>query len=248
MVSSRANSAPTSFSIASGAKSIALFSLLALESTACARAAPTVAGDRTGLFFGYGGLRAHWSDLSLAAGVISPGRGGMGRLAVLPFGVRTQDEEGSVVPGTPGSAPANVRIVRLPCTGRIDFNLISQCARRPDQLGFKDLWTMEELVGRVETTAIPEPLQLLSFAAAHTPTIRLGVAVLVLLIVGGVLAFAFDRPLAMVGRAVQWVLNETIRRRRKVSELPKRLLNVRDFVRATMGRRSVTAVGVPGEA
>ena len=39
----------------------------------------------------------------------------------------------------------------------------------------------------------------------------LGVAVLVLLIVGGVLAFAFDRPLAMVGRAVQWVLNETIR-------------------------------------
>lgn len=33
--------------------------------------------------------------------------------AVLPFGVRTQDEEGSVVPGTPGSAPANVRIVRI---------------------------------------------------------------------------------------------------------------------------------------
>ena len=26
--------------------------------------------------------------------------------AVLPFGVRTQDEAGSVVPGTPGSAPA----------------------------------------------------------------------------------------------------------------------------------------------
>ncbi len=33
--------------------------------------------------------------------------------AVLPFGVRTQDEEGSVVPGTPGSAPAKVRIVRI---------------------------------------------------------------------------------------------------------------------------------------
>jgi hypothetical protein len=70
----------------------------------------------------------------------------------------------------------------------------------------------------------------------------LGVAVLVLLIVGGVLAFAFDRPLASVGRAVQWVLNETIRRRRKVSDLPRRLLNVRDFVRATIGRRWKAAV------
>jgi len=70
----------------------------------------------------------------------------------------------------------------------------------------------------------------------------LGVAVLVLLIVGGVLAFAFDRPLAMVGRAVQWVLNETIRRHRKVTELPQRLLNVRNFVRATIGRRWKGAV------
>ena len=33
--------------------------------------------------------------------------------AVLPFGVRTQDEEGVVVPGTPGSAPAKPRILRI---------------------------------------------------------------------------------------------------------------------------------------
>jgi predicted secreted protein len=33
--------------------------------------------------------------------------------AVLPFGVRTQDEEGLVVPGTPGSAPAKPRILRI---------------------------------------------------------------------------------------------------------------------------------------
>ena len=29
--------------------------------------------------------------------------------AVLPFGVRTQDEDGVVVPGTPGSAPTTPR-------------------------------------------------------------------------------------------------------------------------------------------
>jgi predicted secreted protein len=33
--------------------------------------------------------------------------------AVLPFGVRTQAEEGPVVPGTPESAPARPRLVRI---------------------------------------------------------------------------------------------------------------------------------------
>jgi predicted secreted protein len=33
--------------------------------------------------------------------------------AVLPFGVHTQSEAGSVVPGTPESAPARFRIWRL---------------------------------------------------------------------------------------------------------------------------------------
>ncbi|MGE3065419.1 MAG: DUF1467 family protein [Hyphomicrobiaceae bacterium] len=33
--------------------------------------------------------------------------------AVLPLGVRTQDEAGDVVPGTPGSAPVHPRLVRV---------------------------------------------------------------------------------------------------------------------------------------
>ena len=33
--------------------------------------------------------------------------------AVLPFGVRTQGEEGEVVPGTPHSAPARFRVLRI---------------------------------------------------------------------------------------------------------------------------------------
>lgn len=33
--------------------------------------------------------------------------------AVLPFGVRTQDEDGTVEPGTPGSAPANWKPWRI---------------------------------------------------------------------------------------------------------------------------------------
>jgi predicted secreted protein len=33
--------------------------------------------------------------------------------AVLPFGVRTQHEDGSVVPGTPESAPAKQQMLRI---------------------------------------------------------------------------------------------------------------------------------------
>ncbi|MEQ1711248.1 MAG: DUF1467 family protein [Hyphomicrobium sp.] len=33
--------------------------------------------------------------------------------AVLPFGLRTQGEAGEVVPGTPDSAPARVRMLRV---------------------------------------------------------------------------------------------------------------------------------------
>jgi uncharacterized protein (TIRG00374 family) len=70
----------------------------------------------------------------------------------------------------------------------------------------------------------------------------LGAAVLVLLVVGGVLAFAFDRPLEFVGRATQWVLNGTIRRNNKIVDLPDKLLAERDFVRTTIGRRWRAAI------
>jgi uncharacterized protein (TIRG00374 family) len=65
----------------------------------------------------------------------------------------------------------------------------------------------------------------------------LGAVVLLLLIVAGVLAFTVDRPLALTGRGTEWVLNKTIRRRRKITDLPKKLLAERDFVRTTIGRR-----------
>jgi predicted secreted protein len=33
--------------------------------------------------------------------------------AILPIGVRTQGEEGAIVPGTPASAPAHPRLLRV---------------------------------------------------------------------------------------------------------------------------------------
>jgi uncharacterized protein (TIRG00374 family) len=75
-----------------------------------------------------------------------------------------------------------------------------------------------------------------------TTSAYLGAVVLALLVVAGVLAFAFDRPLADAGRALQWVLNGTVRRKRKIIGLPDLLLAERDFVRETIGRRWKAAV------
>jgi uncharacterized protein (TIRG00374 family) len=70
----------------------------------------------------------------------------------------------------------------------------------------------------------------------------LGAVVVLLLIGGGVLAFAFDRPLELAGRAVQWLLNTTIRRHHKIADLPQKLLVQRDFIRSTIGEHWQRAV------
>jgi probable F420-dependent oxidoreductase len=57
-----------------------------------------------------------------------------------------------------------------------DAALAARFCRRAEELGYAGLWCMENVGGaRVQLA----PLQLLPFAAAHTTTIRLGVAVLI---------------------------------------------------------------------
>jgi uncharacterized protein (TIRG00374 family) len=70
----------------------------------------------------------------------------------------------------------------------------------------------------------------------------LGAAVLVALLAGGTAAFLGDKPLELAGRAIQWLLNATVRRRKHVTDIPQRLLADRDFVRAKVGRRWKTTL------
>jgi hypothetical protein len=79
----------------------------------------------------------------------------------------------------------------------------------------------------------------------------LGAIAFVLVLVVGALVMSTDRPLALTGRALQWLLNKTVRRRRSpTTDLPQRLLQIRDFVRTTLGARwktaLLTAVGTIG--
>ena len=63
----------------------------------------------------------------------------------------------------------------------------------------------------------------------------LGIAVLALLLAVAALAFVRDEPLGFAGRAVQWLLNRTVRRRRPVQGLANEFLTARDFIRSTLG-------------
>ena len=65
----------------------------------------------------------------------------------------------------------------------------------------------------------------------------LGAVVFVLLLAAGALILGTDRPLELMGRAAQWLLNRTARRRRPITDLPQRLISARDFVRTTLGRQ-----------
>jgi uncharacterized protein (TIRG00374 family) len=98
-------------------------------------------------------------------------------------------------------------------------------------------------------TALALPVLALPVILAGAPIDRglatsayLGAIVLVLLVIGGVAIFAFDRPLTMAAQALQWVLNKTVRRKHPTSDLPQRLLRQRDFVRGTIGHRWQAAV------
>ncbi len=65
----------------------------------------------------------------------------------------------------------------------------------------------------------------------------LGIIVLALLLAAAAAAFLSDKPLELSGRAIQWLLNETVRRDHHVRGLPKELLADRDFIRTTLGDR-----------
>jgi predicted secreted protein len=59
--------------------------------------------------------------------------------AVLPIGLRTQGEEGSVVPGTPESAPLHPRLIRVSVLTTIISTVIYSAVWAAIQYGLIDL-------------------------------------------------------------------------------------------------------------
>ena len=74
----------------------------------------------------------------------------------------------------------------------------------------------------------------------------LGLAGFVLFVAGGIVVLATDQPLAIVGRALQWLWNKSWGRHKKTAGLDRRLLSQRDQIRSVLGRdwrRAVLLVG-----
>jgi predicted secreted protein len=65
--------------------------------------------------------------------------------AVLPIGVRTQSEDGSVVPGTPESAPTAPRLIRVVVLTTLISGLLFAAAWAAVRYGWIDL---TQLIGR----------------------------------------------------------------------------------------------------
>lgn len=65
--------------------------------------------------------------------------------AVLPIGVRTQGEDGSVVPGTPESAPTAPRLIRVVLLTTLISGLLFGAAWAAVRYGLIDL---TQLIGR----------------------------------------------------------------------------------------------------
>ena len=70
----------------------------------------------------------------------------------------------------------------------------------------------------------------------------LGVSLFVIMLAAGVAAFAYDRPLRVVGRITALGLNRTVRRHAHVVDLPERLLHERDSLLGAFGRQWKSAV------
>jgi uncharacterized protein (TIRG00374 family) len=92
------------------------------------------------------------------------------------------------------------------------------------------------------TLALPAILGGVPVSHGLSAALYLGLAVLALLLTATAAAFASDRPLELTGRAIQRLLNATVRRREHVTGIPEDLLAQRDFIRATLGTHWKEAV------
>ncbi|MDA0352496.1 MAG: LLM class flavin-dependent oxidoreductase [Chloroflexi bacterium] len=81
------------------------------------------------------------------------------------------------MPNLPPNFRAGFALPQVFPSGQIDVAEIRSVARAAEAAGFADLWTQEQLIGTAQSL---EPLTLLSYVAAVTERIRLGVSVLVL--------------------------------------------------------------------
>jgi len=75
-----------------------------------------------------------------------------------------------------GNMSCGIAIPQVFTEDPIDLDLIREFASRAEDLGYDSLWVQERIIGTADSL---EPLNLLSYLAASTKSIRLGTAVII---------------------------------------------------------------------
>jgi probable F420-dependent oxidoreductase len=71
--------------------------------------------------------------------------------------------------------PLGIAVPQTFLDGRVDTRRIRDVVQRAEQLGFESAWVVEQILSRISAL---EPVELLTWVAAHTTRLRLGAAVL----------------------------------------------------------------------
>ena len=132
----------------------------------------------------------------------------------------------------PGGNPVGAALqYRLLVTGGLDPTRIGTGLTAVSLINLATLFAMP---------VFPLPAILLGIVVVDqglSRAIWLGVAAFVLLVGGGAVLLLANRPITVVGRAIQWVLNAMPRHKPRVSELAERLTAERDIIRRTLGKQ-----------
>jgi uncharacterized protein (TIRG00374 family) len=145
----------------------------------------------------------------------------------------TANAVGKIVPG--GGATASAFQIGMLARAGVEPGRAGTALASAGALDFAVLLALPVL-------AVPAILAGVPIGKSLEVAVYLGIAVLILLIATGAVAFLTNRPMAAVGRAAEWLLNKTVRRKKPVRGLPEKLFAEREFVRTTLGSHWAGAV------
>jgi uncharacterized protein (TIRG00374 family) len=153
------------------------------------------------------------------------------------FGVATAQIVGNafsrIVPGGPAAG------------GALQYRLLVRSGLDPTQVGTgltsASLISYATLFG-LPLLSIPAIVFIAPAPRGLTQGVWVGAALFVVTVAAGAVVLRTERPLELVGRAIQWVLNHTRRHRPAVSDLPATLVNERNAIREQLGSRWWLAV------
>ena len=155
--------------------------------------------------------------------------------------LRTKDRFAVVTSGLAGNALTSVLPLGSAAGAALEYRMLSKAGLKPDSAAGG--LAASSMLGIGGILALPLfALPALIGGAAVSPGLvhaaEVGLAAFILFVLDGIVFLTTDKPLAWVGRALEWAWNHLPRQRHPVSGLSDRILIERDSIRSSLGQRS----------